>query len=87
MSELTDRIRARQAGAVKLTNEQIIEAIDRPIREHGEHPWEQIGRCVYCGPCQVRLYQGRIPEGHPVAPRRPPGPTEADRMRERWDKP
>jgi len=27
-----------------------------------EHPmpWRQVGRCVYCGSCDVRLYQGRV---------------------------
>lgn len=32
------------------------------VSEHVEHPWEQVGSCVYCTPCGVRLYQGRVPD-------------------------
>lgn len=28
---------------------------------HGEHKWEQIGSCVYCADCNVRLFRGMLP--------------------------
>ena len=31
------------------------------LREHAEHEWETRGRCVYCRPCNVRLYAGGLP--------------------------
>jgi len=81
VSELTERIRAQQAGVSELTNEQIIEAIDKHFREHQDHAWHQVGRCVYCGPCGVRLYQGKIPEDHEVwVDRRPRKPSIGDEM-------
>ena len=63
MSELRDRIRAQQAGAERLTPQQIMEALERPFREHEGHAFEQVGRCVYCHDCGVRLYQGDDPRG------------------------
>lgn len=76
---LRDRIRANQAGVRELTPQQIAEALERPFREHGEHPWHQVGRCVYCGPCGVRLYQGTMPPDHEVY-RPPRKPSVGDRM-------
>lgn len=54
--------------------------------EHFGHPWRQVGRCVYCScePGGPRLYQGTIPDGHPVAPEPPRKPSPADAMRRRW---
>jgi hypothetical protein len=82
MGDLTDRIRARQMGVSSWTDEQIREAIERPFREHGEHPWHQVSRCVYCGPCGVRLYQGTMPTDHVVyvPPRKPRKMSAGDRM-------
>ena len=82
MSDLTDRIRARQAGALDLTNEQIVEALDRMFREHDEHPWHQVGRYVYCGPCGARLYQGTMPVDHEVyvIPTKPRKMSAGERM-------
>lgn len=34
---------------------------------HAQHTWAQVGPCVYCADCDVRLYQGQLP-----ADRRPP---------------
>jgi len=85
VSALTDRVRAQQAGVQRLTPEQIREALERPFKEHGDHPWHQIGRCVYCGPCGVRLYQGTMPPDHEVY-KRPYQPTAADEMLKRWGK-
>ena len=28
------------------------------LAKHAEHPWKQVGACVYCDTCGVRLYQG-----------------------------
>jgi hypothetical protein len=68
-----------------LTAAQVAEALFGHIQPHEEHPWRAIGRCVYCGPCGVRLYQGTMPKDHEVY--KPPyRPTEADRMREAWNK-
>lgn len=33
------------------------------IAEHTDHEWEQVGRCVWCKPCSVRLYQGEVCTG------------------------
>ena len=30
------------------------------IRAHVDHVWSQVGPCVYCEPCNVRLYQGQV---------------------------
>lgn len=34
------------------------------MKEHVHHQWEQVGHSVYCVPCDVRLYQGEIPDTH-----------------------
>jgi len=89
VSALTDRIRAaQQAGVGRLTNAQIVEALERPSKEHGDHKWHQVGPCVWCGPCGVRLYQGTMPKDHPVwcEPIQQRRATDADKMRERWGK-
>jgi hypothetical protein len=83
VSERTDRIRARQAG-VNPTNEEIAHALFDFIAEHEDHPWRQVGRCVYCGPCGVRLYQGTIPKDHPIAPAPPRRDDPATEMLRRW---
>lgn len=31
------------------------------LRDHADHAWEQRRRCVYCIPCNVRLYAGGVP--------------------------
>ena len=41
------------------------QAIEDLIGPHEHHPWHQVGRCVYCGPCGTRLYQGTAPDDHP----------------------
>lgn len=58
------------------------EALEERLTEHAEHPWHQVGRCVYCGPCRERLYQGTMPETHPVwvPPKKPQPPS----LREKW---
>jgi len=61
-------------------------AFDNMLAEHQEHEWRQIGRCVYCQPCNVRLYQGTLPPNRKPkrsAPVEPPATTE---MRKRWGK-
>lgn len=32
-----------------------------PWVEHADHKWVEHAPCVYCDPCGVRLYQGRLP--------------------------
>lgn len=32
---------------------------------HADHPKKQVGPCVYCEPCGVRLYQGEDPQARP----------------------
>lgn len=57
--------------------------------EHAGHVWEQVGRCVYCHDCGLRLYQGRIPASHTNVYRRSAGsssPRATDEMRRRWGK-
>lgn len=61
-------------------------AFDDMLASHEGHQWKQIGRCVYCHDCDVRLYQGTIPRGqlqHRQVPREPKATTE---MRKRWGK-
>lgn len=31
------------------------------LAAHADHQLKQVGRCVYCVPCNARLYQGRLP--------------------------
>ena len=61
-------------------------AFDRMLTEHQEHEWRQIGRCVYCQPCNVRLYQGTLPKDRKPAPSRPVEPSATTEMRKRWGK-
>lgn len=68
-----------------LTIEDIMEAL--PWRGHEDHLWEQVGRCVYCVDCELRLYQGRIPLDHTKAIERPARWTDTkatNAMRNRW---
>lgn len=32
------------------------------VGDHVDHEWRKEGRCVYCVPCGLRLYQGGIPK-------------------------
>lgn len=92
MSERTDRIRAQQTGP-KVTAAEVGTAFGRWMDEmmsaHGEHPWTQIGRCVFCVPCGERMYQGTIPEGHPVGrfPSKPQPKPLIESFRDRWGDP
>jgi hypothetical protein len=57
------------------------------VRPHLDHEWHKVGRCVYCGPCNQRLYEGQLPPGHPVwtPPKRKRASTVGEDMRARWD--
>lgn len=63
-----------------------IERFNPDIWNHVDHPWRQVGRCVYCGVCEgVRLYQGNIPYNHPAIVNIGGIPSrEAREMRDRW---
>lgn len=37
-------------------------AFEAVLKEHEDHEWTEIAPCVYCVPCNVRLYQGTLPE-------------------------
>lgn len=39
-----------------------LEGLAAFLAEHEPHPWREVGSCVYCIPCGVRLYQGGLPE-------------------------
>jgi hypothetical protein len=39
------------------------------LAEHDDHPWSQVGPCVYCDPCGIRLYQGSIPDRKRTTPK------------------
>jgi hypothetical protein len=91
MSELGDRIRAQQASALPMTVAEISEALWLAIMAHDEHEWEQVGRCVYCHDCGVRLYQGTIPPSHTAVQVKTErdyavNPKAGDEMRKRWGK-
>ena len=30
------------------------------LADHVDHEWREVGRCVYCVPCGLRLFQGKI---------------------------
>lgn len=33
------------------------------LRDHADHAWEKRRQCVYCIPCNLRLYAGSLPRG------------------------
>lgn len=88
MSDLHERLarlRAEQASRPPFTMEEVATALAARFAPHMDHPWEKVGRCVFCVPCGERLYQGTIPEGHPVGQRqsKPPRNLLAE-FRDRW---
>jgi len=38
------------------------DGFDSILEEHREHQWREIPPCVYCVDCDIRLYQGSLPE-------------------------
>jgi hypothetical protein len=32
------------------------------LAAHEEHRWVEVAPCVYCDDCNIRLYQGTLPE-------------------------
>jgi len=61
-------------------------AFDSMLAEHAAHEWRQIGRCVYCQPCNIRLYQGTLPPERKGRKRAPVEPASTTEMRARWGK-
>lgn len=63
-------------------------ALDQVFVDHEDHTWKQIGRCVYCHDCDMRLYQGRIPKDHTnvATARKQREPSTTTEMRARWNK-
>jgi hypothetical protein len=55
-----DEVRARQraGGPLKPDMTAAFMEILRDLNKHACHPWKQVGPCVYCDTCNVRLYQG-----------------------------
>jgi hypothetical protein len=43
-----------------VANQRVTDLFDE-LASHADHQMKQIGRCVYCVPCNARLYQGRAP--------------------------
>lgn len=39
------------------------------LADHEDHPWKQVGLCVYCEQCGVRLYQGDLPDEKRTVPK------------------
>jgi hypothetical protein len=81
------KLRAQQEGrsTVEEVGKTFAAFLDEVFDGHEDHPWEQVGRCVVCVPCGTRLYQGTIPEGHPIGHResKPPRNLLAE-FRDRW---
>lgn len=42
-----------------------VSAFIEGLLAHKDHPKRQVGPCVYCIPCGVRLYQGEDPNAEP----------------------
>jgi hypothetical protein len=84
-------LRAAQAGppmSIADVAKAFGEHLAGVLREHLDHPWEQVGRCVFCAACGARLYQGTIPEGHPVGRRSTkPARSLLAEFRDRWGLP
>lgn len=77
------RLREQQQNAPKLSLDDIARSISAQLNPHIDHPWVQVGRCVICGPCGVRLYQGTIPDDHVVYVPPPPRSLLTE-FRSRW---
>lgn len=69
-----------------MTIEEAWAAFDKMLAEHQDHEWRQIGRCVYCQPCNERLYQGTLPPEKKGKARPRPEPPATTEMRKRWGK-
>jgi len=41
---------------------QALEKLAAFLAEHEPHRWEEVGPCVYCADCNMRLYQGSLPD-------------------------
>ena len=67
---------------------QVLEQIAATLDLHIDHTWKQVGRCVYCDDCGVRLYQGKLPPDRREAARKrsPVEPPATTDMRKRWGK-
>ena len=55
-----------------------VRALEAKIAEHAAHGWEQVGPCVWCTTCNVRLYQGDIPEQKRAVPKCAPDAHDWD---------
>lgn len=40
--------------------DKVIKEFLASLTAHDEHEQKQVGPCVYCVPCNVRLYQGKL---------------------------
>jgi hypothetical protein len=48
------------------------------LSTHVDHSWSQVGLCVYCADCGVRLYDGSLPDEKRTTPKCAPGGHEWD---------
>ena len=64
----------------------IAKALDEMFAHHAPHKWKQVGRCVWCHDCNVRLYQGTLPADRREPKRQAPEPRATTEMRARWGK-
>lgn len=48
------------------------------LAEHEAHTWEQVGLCVWCTDCDVRLYEGELPAERRTVPKCPDGQHDWD---------
>lgn len=84
----SDRIRAQQAGADRMTAEEAAALLTAMLDAHADHEWVQVGPCVYCDDCNTRLFQGRLAgERKDRASRPVQTPKGTQEMRARWGKP
>jgi hypothetical protein len=59
---IADEVRKRQGPPPTADDTaQAVRAYFAMVSSCSGHPWRQVGRCVYCVPCGVRLYQGILP--------------------------
>lgn len=49
--------------------ESVLDAVVDLLTSHAEHPWSQVGSCVWCDACGIRLYHGDLPDEKRTTPK------------------